>query len=115
MKAIALVPLLLLSVSGWAGTAPAEYSVNVHVSSDRFISDCSGGIKVCVFTLQLLQVVIDGKKYELQADATKQGLLPIGDYNARPVQIKRLKGLAAYEFLLPDNTTEQFTVVGQSE
>lgn len=113
MKAIALVALLLLSVSGWAATAPADYSVNVHVSSDRFISDCSAGPKVCFFTLQILHVVIDGKKYELQAEAAKQGLLPLGDYKAMLVKPK--DGLAVYEFLLPDNKTEKFTVVGQWE
>lgn len=113
MKAIALVPLLLLSVLGWAGTAPAGYSVSIEVRSDRFLSDCSAGPKVCVFTLQLLNVVIDGKKYELQADATKQGLLPLGDYKA--ALAKQKDGLAVYEFLLPDGKTEKFTVVGRSE
>jgi len=113
VKAIACVALLMLSVPGWAAAAPADYSVSVHVRADRFLSDCSAGPKVCFFTLQLLHVVIDGKKYELQADATKQGLLPLGDYKA--ILAKQKNGLTVYEFLLPDNNTEKFTVVGQSE
>ncbi|MGC1871328.1 MAG: hypothetical protein WA700_10255 [Acidobacteriaceae bacterium] len=113
MKRIALVALLLLSVSGWASTVPTEYSVNVHVSSDRFSSACSIESKGCAFALQILNVTIDGKKYELQAKVTKQGLLPLGDYTAIPT--KQVYGLAVYELRLPDNKTEKFTVVGQSE
>ena len=87
--------------------------MSVHDTSDRFLSDCTAGPKLCLFSLQVLHVVIDGKKYELQADATKQGLLPLGEYKA--LQAKQKDGLTVYEFLLPDNKTERFTVVGQSE
>jgi hypothetical protein len=112
MKAIMLVALLLLSVPAWAATAPAEYSVNVHVSSDRFLSYCSPTVP-CVFTVQLLHVTILGKKYVIQDTASKQGLLPLGNYKAMSAKPK--DGLAVFEFLLPDNKTEKFTVVGQSE
>jgi len=113
VKAIACVALLLFSMSGSAATNPAQYSVNVHVSSDRFSSACSIDKMRCVFALQILNVTIGGKKYELQAEATKQGLLPLGDYQATPT--KQVHGMPVYEILLPNGKTEQFTVVGQSE
>jgi hypothetical protein len=113
MKTIILVALILSSAFGWAKTSAADYAVDVHVSADHILSDCGGSN--CFFTLQMIEATISGKKYELQDAASKKGLFPLGDYKARLIQSKQSRGLDVYEFLLPDGTTQQFTVVGQSE
>jgi hypothetical protein len=113
MKTIILVALILPSTFVWAKTSAVDYPVDVHVSADHILSDC--GSSNCFYTLEILETTIDGKKYELQEAASKKGLLPLGDYRGRPIQSKHPKGLDAYELLLPDGTTQQFTVVGQQE
>ena len=113
MKTIIRVALILSTAFGCANASAADYPVDVHVSADHILSDCGGSN--CFFTLQMMKVTINGNKYELQDAASKKGLLPLGNYKARLIQGKHSKGLDVYEFLLPDGTTQQFTVVGQSE
>ena len=108
MKKIALAILLLFSALSWAGTEPnpAEYTVNVHVRSS---SIASGSL--------ILDVVIDGKNYELSGYMGGM-LLALGDYKAKLVkdEHKTTYGFnQVYEFLFPDKKARQFVVVGQSE
>ena len=104
--------MLLLPVLAWAGTEPnpADYTINVRVSSARF--DSRGAVR--------LMAVIDGKKYELQANDLPYALLALGDYKARTIPSK-IRGMhaydvsAAYEFLFPDKKTRKYAVVGITE
>ena len=75
--------------------------------------------------VQRLSVLIDGKKYELEAPATLRAnlqagvtLLALGDYKARLVQDVHktaYEASQAYEFQFSDKKTRKFMVVGQSE
>ncbi len=108
MKTIALAVLLLASASAWAGTDPnpADYSVDVHVSSSNIDT---GALR--------LNAVIDGKNYELQGFAGGS-LLALGDYKAKLVEEKHKTSYEfqmVYEFLFPDKRVSKFTVLGQWE
>ena len=108
MKNFLLAILLLASGSAWAGEdpIPAEYTVNVHVSSSSIAN-----------SNLILDVVIDGKKYELSGYAGGM-LLALGDYKAKLVKDEHKTTYGSnqvYEFLFPDKKTRQFAVVGQTE
>ena len=122
MKKVALSILLLLSTFSLAAPNPGEYSINVHVISSQWVVEpmILGGPGA----FQKLSVIIDGKKYELEAPTLRGNLqagvvlLALGDYKAKLVQDKHksaYESSQAYEFLFPDNTTRKFTVVGRSE
>lgn len=109
MKKLATVVVLLCSALAWAANnaSPAEYKLNVHVSSSRLTE---GG-------RPWLNVVIDGKKYELQGVGTDAVLVP-GDYKARLVKDEHKTAYDSYqiyEFLLPDMKTRQYHLVGMTE
>ena len=74
--------------------------------------------------VQMLSVIINGKKYELEGDAlkgTREGgvtLLALGDYKAKlvlDVHKTTYESSQIYEFLFPDNKTRKFLIVGQTE
>jgi hypothetical protein len=99
--------LVLLTAFAWTkdASSPSDYSINIHVSSSRATEP----------GVQRLDVVIDGKKYKLQAPAN--GLFSLGDYKAKLVRDEH-KGadvVQVYELLLPGQKTRQFVVVGQTE
>lgn len=108
MKKLTLVVLLLISALAWASPNPAEYTVNVHVSSSRI--DVERGY-------QLLNVVIDGKKYELASELRIGWLLALGDYKAKLVKDEHSEydSVRVYEFLFSDKKTRKFEIVGQAE
>jgi len=103
-----VIAILFFTTWAWAGggSKPAEYTVNVHVSSSKM--DAHGK--------QVLKVVIDGKKYELRSDLPIGRLLALGDYKAKHVTNRsaEYESLQSYEFLFPDKT-RQYEVVGQTE
>ena len=107
MKKITIA-ILLLSAFAWAagGPNPAQYTINIHVGSSCM--DRQGN--------QLLNVVIDGKKYELKTMIAVGRVLAVGDYKAKVVvnRTTAYESYQIYEFLLPDKT-RQYEVVGQSE
>lgn len=113
MKKISLFALLfLLSAFAWAGSNsnPAE-TVNVHVSRSRMVPEAGP-------RFQRLDVVIDGKKYELESEKPVNVLLSLGDYKAKIVQDDHkvtYDSYKIYEFLFPDQKTRKFIVVGQTE
>jgi hypothetical protein len=118
----ALSVLLLLSTFSFAAPNPDEYSIHVHVISSRWVMEPA--ISTGSEAFQKLNVVIDGKKYELEAPTLRANLqagvalLALGDYKAKLVQDKHrtaYESSQAYEFLFPDNTTRKFTVVGRIE
>lgn len=108
MKYIVLTCVLMLSASAWAGANPnpAEYTINVHVSKSRMILLGTSNAHQ-----QKLDVVIDGKKYELESVAYPNTLLGIGDYKAKLVKDEHVGGydsFRVYEFLFPNNKTRRF-------
>jgi hypothetical protein len=112
MRKIMLAVLLLSSALSWAGAAPnpAEYALNVHVTSERF--DGRSPLR--------LKVIIDGKKYELQALDGETPLFALGDYKAKTVAVKAKDVhpydiYGSYEVLFPDNKTRDFILVGITE
>ena len=108
MTKIVIAMLLLFTALAWAGgpSKPAEYTVNVHVSSSKI--DAHGK--------QVLKVVVDGKKFELRSDLPINRLLALGDYKAKLITNHKTEyeSLQTYEFLFPDKT-RQYEVVGQTE
>jgi hypothetical protein len=113
MKKMALVVLLLFSALAWAGGAepnPADYNLNLHVSSSRV--NGRGLIR--------LKVILDGKKYELEGMDAESSLLIPGDYKAKTIALK-VKDVhtydvyGAYEFLFSDKKTRRYALVGITE
>ena len=108
MKKLATIVVMLCSVVAWGGVAPnpADYNINVHVSSSRI--DERSDVN--------LMVVVDGSKYELRGNSW---LLAPGDYKARGLPEMTIKTAYApsqtYEFLLPDKKTRRFILIGITE
>jgi hypothetical protein len=110
MKKSALFVLLLLATLAPAAPAPQEYSINVHVTSSFVVAGSGLGP-------QMLDVIIEGKKYELSSPYNGY-LLGLGDYTAKLIKDEHkstYESLQTYEFLFPDKKTRKFQVVGQSE
>lgn len=122
MKKIALLIPLLLATYSWAAPNPDDYSINVHVTSSRWIMEPT---LLSPKPYQKLDVIINGKKYELEAATTlianlEAGvtLLALGDYKAKLIRDQHKTTYEAsqtYEFLLPDKKTRKFIVVGLTE
>jgi hypothetical protein len=76
MMKLTLAILLSLSAVAWAreNPNPADYTVNVHVSRSRNKARC-----------QELNVVINGRNYELRA-YNHPMMLALGDYKAKLVK-----------------------------
>jgi hypothetical protein len=110
MKRAILITLLLFAVSTVTVAAPNDYPVAIHVHSSYFLYN-NGGVS------QMLDTVIDGKKFMLADFATGQ-LLAIGDYKAKFIKDEHktpYESHQVYEFLFPDGKTRNFNVVGQTE
>ncbi|MGB8583846.1 MAG: hypothetical protein WCD47_23730 [Candidatus Sulfotelmatobacter sp.] len=117
MKKIVLGTLLFLAAHAWCASDPnpAEYTTKVHVSSSRLVVEVPNGLPL---DYQVLNVVIDAKKYELKSGPVKNVLLLLGDYKAKLIQDEHkttYDSLQVYEFLFPDNKVRKFEVVGQIE
>jgi hypothetical protein len=120
MKKAALAVLLFCTIAV-AAPKPDDYPVKIQVVSSHWVM--APAILVGPQAVQMLEVLIDGRKYELAApaatDANLQAgvtLLALGDYKAKLVQDLRkttYESSQAYEFLFPDNKTRKFFVVGQ--
>src|ERR1039457_92309 len=113
MKKITLAVLLLLFAYAWAAPVPneAEYTITVHVISSHLINQ--PGMFSGAARIQVLNVLIDGKKYEITAMLTKTGLLAPGDYKARlslDVHKTPFESSQEYELLFPDKSTRKFYV-----
>jgi len=116
-KITAAILLLLLSAYAWGGSKPnpaepnpADYTTTVHVSACHLSF-------VSLNTLQNLDVVINGKAFELQA-VSNDGVLGLGDYKAKLVQDVHktaYESSQTYEFLFSDMKVRKFSVIGQSE
>jgi hypothetical protein len=88
MKRAATFVLLLLATITSASPNSDEYSISVHVSSSNWVMrpSTSGPL-----LFQRLSVIIDGKKYELEAttrggNSSNVPVSALGDYKAKLVQ-----------------------------
>ena len=125
MKKALFAILFMLPALAWAKPKPADYTLTVHVQSSRLVQECSDwglGRTACGRSLYL-NVVIDGKKYELYGGGDDY-LLRLGDYKAKllpddsstsdnPPPAYEYR--PSYEFLFPDGKTRKFSVVSESE
>jgi len=99
---IGLFVLLLSGTFTLAAQTPADYPVNIHVTSSYYYL---GKLR--------LEATIDGKKYVLESSYTGYLLTP-GDFNAKLVKDKHN---SSYEFsqkyrvLFPDHKTRDFDVM----
>ena len=118
MKKIVLCALLVSSFV-WAAPSPDEYTVNIHVTSSYVVQSPGRFEGDQPWTLLKLNVLVDGKKYELTAQATKKGgLLSPGNYKAKLLRDEHqsmYESSQEYEFLFPDKKTRRFFVTGQTE
>jgi hypothetical protein len=120
MKHTALIVLLFSCTLAFAASNSADFPINVHVTTSRLLNYGSGS-NLNVF--QELDVIIDGKKYELQGDAlyatrTAWGLIARGDYKARLINdVHRTDYLShqTYELIFSDGRTLKFDVIAQIE
>jgi hypothetical protein len=86
---------------------PDDYTVNIHISASRLDRG-----------YQQLEVIIDGKKCELESELALNRLLALGDYKAKLVQDEHktsYDSIQTYEFLFSDKKTRKFSVNGRSE
>lgn len=116
MKKLVLTIFLLVPTFFWAVPNPDEYSINVHVTASYFVM--VPGAFSGAGAVQKLNVLIDGKKYELSGRESRKGLLTLGDYKARLVLDEHKTSFESrqeYELLMPDKTTKKFYVSGQTE
>jgi hypothetical protein len=109
---LCFVFLLSASVGSIAQNETAkQYPIKVHVSSSELRGSSNPD-------LQVLRVVIDGKKYQLIGLGSKPFALKVGDYQARiimdrPIQAGQYE--RRYEIIFPDGKTTQYEVGGESE
>jgi hypothetical protein len=123
MKSTVLLVFLVLATVSSTAAIPEDYSVNVHVTSSYWRMEPSLFPEAA--PVQMLAVIIDGKKYELESSAPFKAnleagvtLLALGDYKAKLVQDihkTTYESSQAYEFLFTDKKTRKFFVVGQTE
>jgi hypothetical protein len=111
MHKLTLAILLLLpTFARAADPKPTDYPITIHVTASRGIVTAHGA--------QDLDVIIDGKKYELQSYLGVGDLLALGDYKAKLVLNDHKTDYdshQAYEFLFSDRKTRRFDVVGHWE
>jgi len=104
---------------------PADYPVTIHVNSSELAIACSIFMGGCNLELrQHLNVVIDGKKYEMNSTGFADAALLTGDYKAKLLDEdspskdnppRSYEYHQKYEFLFPDGDTRKNVVVGTSE
>ncbi len=108
MKKTLAVVVWLLSALAWAKSAPnpADYTLNIHVSSSRITEHN---------TLRLA-ATLEGKKIELSGFGP--AILIPGDYKAKRVRDDHKNtydSFQEYEFLFPDGKTRTYDLVGLTE
>ena len=118
-KALFAILLTTPALAVAAGADPAQYNVSIHVHSSQLVYECISDVKgaTCAFTPRL-NVLIGGKKYELEAEKSRNDLIRVGDYKAKVVKddsTSPYEYWRTYEFLFPDGTTRKYDVVGESE
>jgi len=108
-------PILVSAEKPKPAPNPADYTISVHVQSSHLFVECSGGI--CP-QYERMDVLIDGKKYELTEFPWRKDLLRVGDYKARVFKEETTRPYEyarTYQFLFSDGTTREYTVTGEGE
>lgn len=84
-QAFFAILLLTPSLALAASPNPADYPITVHVQSSHLINltEASGHGRQFCGHYRRLNVVIDGRKYELEGGDCHAGILEPGDYKAR--------------------------------
>lgn len=117
---------LAVAVQGASGAAAKPdtdgYNLTAHVSAAQFVPYSGNGVNE---GYEILTVTIAGKHYQVQGPTSSarafthgNGLLNLGDYRVKLVEDTHktvYESNQVYEFLLPDNSTRKFGVIGQSE
>jgi len=114
MKNSILALLLVLPTLALAENPdPNKYVIPVHVQRSWVVWVSPGS------TSQLhLQVVVGGKKYELEETKARLELLKPGDYMARTLKTgakTAYDDVQEYEFLFPDGQTRRYALAGEEE
>jgi hypothetical protein len=107
MKKMIWLVLLLLPTLAAGANNPADYTVNVHVSSS-YRSETTGALR--------LKVTINGEKFLLGGGS--KGLLMLGDYKAKVLKDEHASSYqfnTVYQLLYPDGKMGDFEVRGTSE
>ncbi len=120
MKKVLLAILLLMPALAYAGKDksapnPADYTIAIHVQSSRLERLIVNNNSVM---MERLTVVIDGKKYELSDTSFRNDLFRVGDYKATIIKDETDRSYEyqrTYQFLMPDGSTRQYIVVGETE
>jgi hypothetical protein len=124
MKKLLFAILFLSSTLAWGKTKPEEYTVTVHVQSSGLVSLCNERSDTLCGLRQHLNVIIDGKKYEMISGDFPEVALVTGAYKAKLIPDdstssdnppKSYEYHQKYEFLFPDGKTRKYLVVGASE
>lgn len=123
MKRLVILVLAFCSstwTTGWAAGKPTVYNITVHVTGTHWVTTPSSEDALFAKGFLELDVVINGKKYEL-AEMLHEGapvLLTLGDYQAALVKDSHKPNneyTQMYQLQLPDGSQEDFEVVGASE
>jgi hypothetical protein len=96
----------------------STYPILIHVQQSHLVDECTNDNKgsSCSY-MQVLRVVIDGKKYELTR-ATDYNVFRIGDYKAKIAKEKSPRPeeyFRQYEVPLSDGKKATFLVSGEFE
>ena len=125
MKKLLFALLLLTSTAAHAGKPnPTDFPIAVHVQNSRLVGVCEAIMlhPYCSINL-LLDVVIDGKKYQLNGGNWDYPL-KLGDYKAKlkldvqpgePNQPPPYVNQQRYQFLFDDGKTVNFKVIAELE
>ena len=113
MKSLLSIVLFLSMPLGLlAQNAPAkDYPIKIHVSSSELYASANRD-------MQVLHVVINGKKFQLIGLGSKPWALHVGDYPARLIKDRPIAAgqyERRYELMFPDGKTAQYEVGGESE
>jgi hypothetical protein len=121
MKRTLAVLALAFPACGFAAAPNAQdYSIQVHVSKSWIIEEC--GSRGCSPAVRL-EVVIEGKKYQIEDEKPRSAVLKPGDYPAKVLKNPRAINIShasyddikVFEFLFPDGQTRKYNLVGEEE
>jgi len=114
MKRLLIASCALMLSGPLAAQTNSPYNVTVHVVGSHVTYHCTG-VSTCGHA-QILQVVIDGQPYELEADTIlPKGVISLGDYPARLAsdETKSTNEFTRqYTLQFPDHSTRTFDVIG---
>lgn len=113
----AVLLLLLIAPCTLLAQSKQDYPITIHITASYIGESCDVGTS-CK-PKQILDVVIAGKKYELQSlTYFPKGVVPLGDYPAK-LHENRVKPTGefwrSYDLMFPNGSTRIFKVIGVME